>query len=114
MIKRIMVILLALGLAVSVNAQEVDEDEKLEESVRNFGYISGVVLSCSKDGEKIEIERKALSYFTEVLRAFGSDSAFYYAASFGFGSVDKQSAMTCDEARAAFEQATAKKKAAGK
>jgi len=48
---------------------------------------------CYSGDQQIKAERVALDVATNILRLFGSDRAFYYAAAFGAGAseqVDKQ------------------------
>ena len=69
------------------------EEEQMDAALRKFGYVSGHAFQCYSGDQQIKAERVALDVATNILRLFGSDRAFYYAAAFGAGAseqVDKQ------------------------
>jgi hypothetical protein len=69
-----------------------EEEIKFEESIRNFGFLSGQAYQCLPEGERAAHDREVLKAFSGLVRLFGSDRAFFYAAAFGAGtgaSVDK-------------------------
>lgn len=79
--------LLLPGLAVA-QAQPTpaeDEDVKFEESIRNFGFISGAAYQCLAEADRGAHEREVLRAYSGIVRLFGSDRAFFYAAAFGAG-----------------------------
>ena len=75
-----------------------DLDLAFEESIREFGYISGVVLQCQTDAtQRIKHEREVSKAFNGLVRLFGSDRAFYHAAAFGAGSIDEIDKSKCKQ-----------------
>lgn len=112
--KALLSVVLCLMLATTAFAQDQDEDEKLDESVRNFGYTSGLAHSCAMDSDKLEIERRVMNFFTEITRSLGSDSAFFYAAAFGAGAVEKVDPGNCTAIKARFEETIQSNQSAGK
>ena len=69
-----------------------DEDLRFEESIRNFGFVSGAAYQCLPEADRTAHDREVLKAFSGLVRLFGSDRAFFYAAAFGAGtsmSVDK-------------------------
>jgi hypothetical protein len=65
----------------------VDEDEQLDQALRKFGYVSGQACQLQEGEKRAEFEKKALDVANRILRLFGSDHAFYFAAAFGAGLV---------------------------
>jgi hypothetical protein len=68
------------------------EDLRFEESIRNFGFVSGAAYQCLPEAQRTAHDRDVLTAFSGLVRLFGSDRAFFYAAAFGAGtsmSVDK-------------------------
>jgi hypothetical protein len=69
-----------------------EEEIRFEESIRNFGYLSGQTYQCLPEGERTAHDREVMKAFSGLVRLFGSDRAFFYAAAFGAGtgaSIDK-------------------------
>jgi hypothetical protein len=85
--------LLAGGLALwalqgiaAAQTKPVDEEETMDAAFRKFGYVSGQAFACHTKEQQAKLERTALSVGTNILRLFGSDRAFFFAAAFGAGS----------------------------
>ena len=75
--------------ALSIAEQE---DLRFEESIRNFGFVSGAAYQCLPETQRTAHDRDVLTAFSGLVRLFGSDRAFFYAAAFGAGtsmSLDK-------------------------
>lgn len=94
----------ALGLlgmsAIAQNsaplASKADADDiAFEESIRNFGYVSGAAYQCLERDKRLAHEREVLAAYDGLVRMFGSDRAFYYAAAFGAGSTDGLDRSKC-------------------
>lgn len=69
-----------------------EEDVKFEESIRDFGFLSGQVYQCLPEADRTAHDREVMKAFSGLVRLFGSDRAFFYAAAFGAGtnaSIDK-------------------------
>lgn len=88
-------------------ASKADEaDLAFEESIRDFGYLSGAALQCLPQGAgRLQHEREVLKAYDGLVRLFGSDRAFYYAAAFGAGSVDAIDKSKCSDYKEKFSAA---------
>lgn len=71
-----------------------DEDVKFEESIRNFGFVSGAAYQCLPEADRGAHDREVLRAYSGLVRLFGTDRAFFYAAAFGAGT-----SMTIDKAK---------------
>jgi hypothetical protein len=84
--------------AAKQETKQVDEEEQMDSALRKFGYISGQACQCQKQGgERTKFERRTLDIATGILRLFGSDRAFYYAAAFGAGVSEEMDQKKCPE-----------------
>lgn len=79
---------------VSVVAQS-DDEETLDTALRKFGYVTGQAFACHTKDEQARLERTALAIATNILRLFGSDRAFFYAAAFGAGASEPVNTQRC-------------------
>jgi len=68
--------------ALSIAEQE---DLRFEESIRNFGFVSGATYQCLPEADRAAHDREVLTAFSGLVRLFGSDRAVFYAAVFGAG-----------------------------
>jgi hypothetical protein len=92
-------------------AQPVDEEEQMDSALRKFGYVSGQACQCqAAQADKTKFERKALDIANGILRLFGSDRAFFYAAAFGAGLTATIDAKQCPEAIKQYEAMVARLK----
>jgi hypothetical protein len=85
------------GLAGAQQLPTDSEEEKMDSALRKFGYVSGQAFACHPKDQQIKLEKTALNVATNVLRLFGSDRAFYFAAAFGAGSSEQLDAKSCPE-----------------
>lgn len=87
-----------------------DEDVKFEESLRSFGFVSSAAYQCLPAAERNGHDRQVLRAYSGLVRLFGSDRAFFYAAAFGAGtsmSIDKaECPRYLSDFRAAMKSAT--------
>lgn len=83
-----------LAAAQPKSTAEDDEDLKFEESIRNFGFVSGAAYQCLPEADRNAHDREVLKAYSGLVRLFGSDRAFFYAAAFGAGT-----SMTIDKAK---------------
>jgi hypothetical protein len=70
-----------------------DDDVQFEVSLRNFGFLSGAAYQCIPESERTAHDREVLRAYSGLVRLFGSDRAFFYAAAFGAGTsmqIDKK------------------------
>jgi hypothetical protein len=74
-----------------------EEELRFEESIRNFGFLSGATYQCLPESARTAHDREVIKAFSGLVRLFGSDRAFFYAAAFGAGttiSIDKAKCAT--------------------
>lgn len=86
------------GVASAQQGPTVDEEERFDGVIRKFGYTSGQAFQCHTKDQQAKLERTALDVGTNILRLFGSDRAFYYAAAFGAGMTEQMDTKKCPEA----------------
>jgi hypothetical protein len=79
------------------------EQERLDAALRKFGHVSGQAFQCHGEQQQAKVERAALDVATNILRLFGSDRAFFYAAAFGAGASEQMDRQACP---AAIKEAT--------
>ena len=79
-------------------AQPVDEDGQMDAALRKFGYVSGQAFQCHSKEQQTTLERTVLDVATNILRLFGSDRAFFYAAAFGAGASEQIDQQGCPAA----------------
>ena len=78
--------------AAPVPSLAEQEDLRFEEAIRGFGFVSGAAYQCLPEADRTAHDREVLTAFSGLVRLFGSDRAFFYAAAFGAGtsmSLDK-------------------------
>lgn len=78
--------LCALPALASAQVPTDTEEERMDAAFRKFGYVSGQAFACHTKDQQAKLERTALNVGTNILRLFGSDRAFFFAAAFGAGS----------------------------
>lgn len=84
-----------------------DEDVQFELSLRNFGFLSGAAYQCIPESERTAHDREVLRAYSGLVRLFGTDRAFFYAAAFGNGTTVKVDPAKCPEFLDKFQKATA-------
>jgi hypothetical protein len=87
-------VLPVMAAAQPATTSAEDEDIKFEESIRNFGFVSGAANQCLPEADRTAHDREVLRAYSGLVRLFGSDRAFFYAAAFGAGT-----SMTVDKAK---------------
>jgi hypothetical protein len=90
----LMVVLLP-GLAGAQQLPTDAEEEKMDAALRKFGYVTGQAFACHTKDQQTKLEKTALDVATNVLRLFGSDRAFFYAAAFGAGAAEVVDQAKC-------------------
>ncbi|HET9701539.1 MAG TPA: hypothetical protein VFP70_11510 [Burkholderiales bacterium] len=75
----------AAAPAASAVTLAEEEDLRFEEAIRNFGFVSGAAYQCLPEAERTAHDREVLKAYSGIVRLFGSDRAFFYAAAFGAG-----------------------------
>lgn len=67
--------------------------------IRKLGFIAGQVTQCKTgEADKTKLEKTALDLANGIPRLFGSDRAFYFAATYGAGATEKIEQSKCPEA----------------
>jgi hypothetical protein len=93
---------LLTGIGVAQQPQSTlptdQEEEQLDTAMRKFGYVSGQAFQCHTKEQQVKAERVALDVATNILRLFGSDRAFFYAAAFGAGASEQMDQKACPAA----------------
>jgi hypothetical protein len=69
----------------SLAAAVADEEERLDEGLKGFGYLAGLARGCVIDAQRVDLEREALDLHAAIARLLGTDRAFLFASSFGYG-----------------------------
>jgi hypothetical protein len=72
--------------APSQSGSLIEQEElRFEEAIRNFGFVSGAAYQCLPESDRTAHDREVLKAYSGLVRLFGSDRAFFYAAAFGAG-----------------------------
>jgi hypothetical protein len=83
---------------------DVDAEEALDESLKRFGYLTGLARGCVVDAQRPKLEREALDLATVIARLFGTDRAFLYSSSFGYGTAMKTETKDCVDVVKQYDQ----------
>lgn len=98
--------LLVALLAMPLQAYaQTDEDDKFDEALRSFGFTSGAAYQCAGEAERGAIQSDVRKAYSGLVRLFGSDYAFFYAASFGAATSMDIDMAKCAEYSASFRRA---------
>lgn len=87
------------------SSPDVDDEAGFDEALSQFGYAAGVTHQCSEADAKDDVLAKSQHIYNRLTQLFGSDRAFFFAASFGAGSVDAIENDACEAYRMGFEDA---------
>lgn len=103
---RHLVIVMGLWVCWPVFAQtsDTDNEETFDQSLRTFGYLAGNAWQCSAEEAKPAIVDDVHYAYNGLVRLFGSERAFFFAAAFGAGTVDDINTEQCDQFIADFKQ----------
>jgi hypothetical protein len=71
------------------------EEERMDMTLRKFGYVAGQAFQCHSKEQQVKLEKTALNVGTNILRLFGSDRAFIFAAAFGAGASEQLDTKKC-------------------
>ena len=79
----------AMAMAPLVHAasevEAPDAEEKIDDGLKGFGYLTGLALGCVATEQRTALEREAMDLNAEIGRLLGIDRAFLFAAGFGHG-----------------------------
>ena len=109
---RRLIILTTILLSMGVNsaiAQPVDDEEKFDDAIQQFGYVSGAAFQCATSNQAQAVERDVMRAFTGITRLFGSDRAFFYAAAYGAGAAGKVDRAKCPQYVKQFQESIQKR-----
>ena len=111
-------LVIALALATNAHSAEpqrpaapaaaVDQEEQVDDGLKNFGYLTGLALGCVAGRQRPTLEREAVDLGAEIGRLLGTDRAFIYAAAFGYGTSIETRTEECKEVLARYEQRVAR------
>ena len=86
----------------------VDEEEQLDEGLKRFGYLAGLARGCVVEAQRVDLEREALDLHAGIARLLGTDRAFLFASSFGYGTTVAVETKDCAEVLKTYEARVAK------
>lgn len=86
----------------------IDEEEQLDEGLKRFGYLAGLARGCVVEAQRVELEREALDLNAAIARLLGTDRAFLFASSFGYGTNVVIETKDCADVLKAYDQSVAK------
>jgi hypothetical protein len=84
-------------------AATVDEEEQVDEGLKRFGYLAGLVRGCVVENQRATLEREALDLNAAIGRLLGIDRAFLFASSFGYGTTVVVETKDCADVLKAYE-----------
>ena len=86
----------------------IDEEEQLDDGLKRFGYLAGLARGCVVEAQRVDLEREALDLHAGIARLLGTDRAFLFASSFGYGTTVAVETDDCAEVLKNYEQRVAK------
>lgn len=86
----------------------VDEEEQVDEGLKRFGYLAGLARGCVVEAQRVDLEREALDLHAGIARLLGTDRAFLFASSFGYGTTVEVETKDCAEVLQNYEARVAK------
>ena len=93
-------------------AAAVDEEEQVDEGLKRFGYLAGLARGCVVEKQQADLEREALDLHAAIARLLGTDRAFLFASSFGYGTTVQVETKDCAEVLQTYDERVAKYRAA--
>jgi hypothetical protein len=86
----------------------VDEEEQLDDGLKRFGYLAGLARGCVVEAQRVDVEREVLDLHAGIARLLGTDRAFLFASSFGYGTTVAIETKDCAEVLTTYEARVAK------
>ena len=90
-ITAILAVVLTVGFAPVVQA----EDDQMEAKIRKNAIAIGNAWACTDKDQRAQFREEAHHLFDLILQDVGSDLAFSYAASLGYGSSQPKDNLDC-------------------
>jgi hypothetical protein len=81
----------------------VDAEEQLDDGLKRFGYLAGLARGCVVEAQRVDLEREALDLHAGIARLLGTDRAFLFASSFGYGTTVAIETKDCAEVLQTYE-----------
>jgi hypothetical protein len=78
-------------------ASAIDEEEQVDEGLKRFGYLAGLARGCVVENQRAAFEREALDLHAAIARLLGTDRAFLFSSSFGYGTTVQVETEQCAE-----------------
>ena len=104
-------LVLGAGLVLTAPAladEQLTEDEQFTEAVKDFGYAGGAAWQCAEGDARTDIERQSMVSYQGLVRLFGSDVAFFFAAAFGAGTSAQIDKTECEAFATQFREGLTK------
>jgi hypothetical protein len=90
--------------AASAAPYTADDEEQLDDGLKRFGYLAGLARGCVVEKQRVDLEREALDLHAGIARLLGTDRAFLFASSFGYGTNVEVETAECAEVLKTYEQ----------
>lgn len=81
----------------------VDEEEQVDEGLKRFGYLAGLARGCVVENQHTPLEREVLDLNNAIGRLLGTDRAFLFTSSFGYGTSVKTATKECADVLKSYE-----------
>jgi hypothetical protein len=96
----------------SAAAPVADAEEQLDEGLKRFGYLAGLTRGCIAEGQRAKLDREALELHNSISRLLGTDRAYLFAVSMGYGTSVTIDTKDCPNVLSAYDARVAKHRAA--
>ena len=90
---------------------QLDEEEQVDEGLKRFGYLAGLARGCVVEDQRADLEREALDLHSAIARLLGTDRAFLFSSSFGYGTTVLVETRDCAEVLKNYEARVVKYRA---
>ncbi|MEQ8772141.1 MAG: hypothetical protein RIC51_04800, partial [Erythrobacter sp.] len=108
--------LTASGLSPAAAQEQADDplsqEERVDNGLKNFGYIAGLSRGCVADEQQMAFERDVLEIHASITRLLGVDRAFLFSSAFGYGTSVEVERDNCAEVLSQYERRSAKYRSA--
>lgn len=93
------------GQAVTADAPAAaaDPEEQLDDGLKRFGYLAGLARVCVAAAQQTALDREILDLHAAIGRLLGTDRAFLFSTSFGYGTSVKVETKDCADVLKAYE-----------
>jgi hypothetical protein len=96
----------------SAVAPAADPEEQLDEGLKRFGYLAGLTRGCVIEGQRAALDKEALDLHASISRLLGTDRAYLFAVSMGYGTSVTIEEKDCPNVLSAYDARVAKHRAA--